>query len=113
MSVLVIDEGHEFLGDDGGEARQALEDFCLLGRNYGLSLILATQRPTTAALSPKVRSQVDTCFVHRLLTQDDIDITYKNLLSAYPREIRVGSRILEYADLVRALEVGQAIVTSS
>lgn len=112
-TVLAVDEAQELLGDEGGEARQALEDFCLLGRNYGLSLILATQRPTTGAISAKVRSQVDTCFVHRLLTQDDIDLTYKNLLSPYPREIRVGDRSLQYADLVRSLEVGQAVVTSS
>jgi uncharacterized protein len=112
-TVLAIDEAQELLGDEGGEARQALEDFCLLGRNYGLSLVLATQRPTTGAISPKVRSQVDTCFVHRLLTQDDIDNTYKNLLSAFPREVRAGDRSLQYADLVRSLEVGQAIVTSS
>jgi hypothetical protein len=112
-TVLAIDEAQELLGDEGGEARQALEDFCLLGRNYGLSLILATQRPTTGAISPKVRSQVDTCFVHRLLTQDDIENTYKNLLSAYPREVRVGDRSLQYPDLVRSLEIGQAVVTSS
>jgi uncharacterized protein len=112
-TVLAIDEAQELLGDEGGEARQALEDFCLLGRNYGLSLILATQRPTTGAISPKVRSQVDTCFVHRLLTQDDIENTYKNLLSAYPREVRVGDRSLQYQDLVRSLEIGQAVVTSS
>lgn len=112
-TVLAIDEAQELLGDEGGEARQALEDFCLLGRNYGLSLILATQRPTTGAISAKVRSQVDTCFVHRLLTQDDIEITYKNLLSPFPREVRVGDRSLQYADLVRSLEVGQAVVTSS
>ncbi|SRR6266851_332603 len=112
-TVLAIDEAQELLGDEGGEARQALEDFCLLGRNYGLSLILATQRPTTGAISPKVRSQVDTCFVHRLLTQDDIELTYKNLLAAYPREVRAGDRSLQYADLVRSLEIGQAVVTSS
>jgi hypothetical protein len=112
-SVLAIDEAQELLGDEGGEARQALEDFCLLGRNYGLSLILATQRPSSGAISPKVRSQVDTCLIHRLLTQDDIDNTYKNLLSAYPREVRAGDRSLQYADLVRSLEIGQALVSSS
>jgi hypothetical protein len=32
-TVLAIDEAQELLGDEGGEARQALEDFCLLGRN--------------------------------------------------------------------------------
>ena len=39
-SILAIDEAQELLGDEGGEARQALEAFCLLGRNYGLSLLL-------------------------------------------------------------------------
>jgi hypothetical protein len=112
-TVLAIDEAQELLGDEGGEARQALEDFCLLGRNYGLSLILATQRPTTGAISSKVRSQVDTCFIHRLLTQDDIDITFRNLLSAYPKEVRVGDRSLQYPDLVRSLDIGQTVVTSS
>lgn len=112
-TVVAIDEAQELLGDDAGEARESIEDFCLLGRNYGLSLILATQRPTTGAISAKVRSQVDTCFVHRLLTQDDIDVTYRNLLSAYPREVRVGDRSLAYPDLVRSLDVGQAVVTSS
>src|SRR5690606_11667485 len=50
-SILALDEAQELLGDEGAEAREALEDFCLLGRNYGLSLLLATQRPTASAIS--------------------------------------------------------------
>jgi hypothetical protein len=112
-TVLAIDEAQELLGDEGGEAREALEDFCLLGRNYGLSLILATQRPTTGAISAKVLSQVDTTFVHRLLTHEDIEMSGRNLLSPYPKEVRVGDRSLDYNELVRALEIGQTLVTSS
>jgi uncharacterized protein len=111
-TILAIDEAQELLGDEAGEAREALEDFCLLGRNYGLSLILATQRPTAAAISAKVRAQVDTYFIHRLLTQDDIQITNQNLISQLPDEIRLGHQILDYPKLLRQLDTGQCLVTS-
>jgi len=112
-SILAIDEAQELLGDAGGEARSALEDFCLLGRNYGLSLLMATQRPTTGAISAKVRSQVDLYIIHRLLTQDDIDICQGNLLAAMPEEVRAGDRNLSFPDLVRSLDPGQAILVPS
>ena len=112
-SILAIDEAQELLGDEGGEARRALEDFCLLGRNYGLSLLMATQRPTTGAISAKVRSQVDLYIVHRLLTQDDIDTCYANLLATFPEEVRAGNRDLTFSQLVRTLDPGQAIVVAS
>lgn len=112
-TILAIDEAQELLGDEGGEARSALEDYCLQGRNYGLSLIVATQRPTTAAISAKVRSQVDTYFIHRLLTDDDICLVQKNLLSAMPEEVRDGNRVLPFAEAIRSLDDGQCLVTSS
>ncbi len=112
-SILALDEAQELLGEEGGEARQALEDFCLLGRNYGLSLIMATQRPTAAAISSKVRSQVDLWVIHRLLTQEDIDIASRNLLAAYPHEVLEGTRELDFSQLVRALDRGQALVSAS
>lgn len=112
-TVLALDEAQELLGDDGGEAREALEAFCLLGRNYGLSLVLATQRPTASALSPKVRSQVDLCMVHRLLTQEDIDVSWRNLLGVFPKEVMLGSEKLDFAQLLRALEPGQAVMSAS
>lgn len=112
-SILALDEAQELLGDDGGEARQALENFCLLGRNYGLSLILATQRPLASAISSKVRSQVDLQIIHRLLTQDDISISQSNLLALYPQEVTDGGRDLEFPQLVRSLDRGQAIISAS
>ncbi len=112
-SILALDEAQELLGEEGGEARQALENFCLLGRNYGLSLIMATQRPMASALSSKVRSQVDLCLIHKLLTQEDIDVSRTNLLGVMPRELRDGSRELDFAQLVRSLERGQAIVSAA
>ncbi len=112
-SILALDEAQELLGDEGGEARQALENFCLLGRNYGLSLILATQRPLASAISSKVRSQVDLQIIHRLLTQDDINVSQANLLALYPREVTDGNHELDFAQLVRSLDRGQAIISAS
>jgi hypothetical protein len=111
-TILALDEAQELLGEEGGEAKEALEDFCLLGRNYGLSLILATQRPSAAAISSKVRAQVDTYFIHRLLTQEDIENTERNLISLSPDEVRLGNHSLDYGKLLRSLETGQCLVTS-
>ena len=111
--LLALDEAQELLGEEGGEARKAIEDFCLLGRNYGLSLVLATQRPTAGAISARVKSQADIQLIHRLLTQDDIRSAHDNLLGTYPDEIRSGGRQLDFAALVRSLDRGQMIVSSS
>lgn len=112
-TVLALDEAQELIGDEGHEARQALEDFCLLGRNYGLSMIMATQRPTVAAISAKVRAQVDTTMVHSLMTQQDIDMTWRDMQSAWPESIKLRDRDLTYSSLIRSLGVGQAVVSSS
>ena len=112
-TVLAIDEAQELVGEEGHEARQALEDFCLLGRNYGLSIVLATQRPGIGAISQKLRGQVGTTIVHRLMTQDDIETTWRNMQSAWPERVKIRDRALEYAALIRSLDVGQAVVSSS
>jgi hypothetical protein len=112
-AILAIDEAQELLGEEGGDARQALEDFCLQGRNYGLSLLLATQRPLASAISSKVRSQVDLHLIHRLLTLEDIEVSWKNLLAVYPKEVLDGDRQLDFAQLVRSLDRGQVVVSAS
>jgi hypothetical protein len=112
-TVLAIDEAQELVGEEGHEARRALEDFCLLGRNYGLSMILATQRPSIGAISAKVRAQVDTTIVHRLMTQEDIDTTWRDMQSVWPSSVKLRDRSLDYGSLIRSLDVGQAVVSSS
>jgi Helicase HerA, central domain len=112
-TVLAIDEAQELVGDEGQEARRALEDFCLQGRNYGLSMVLATQRPSVGAISAKVRAQVDTTIVHRLMTQEDIDVTWRDMQSAWPESVKLRDRTLDYASLIRSLDIGQAVVSSS
>jgi len=69
---LFIDEAHIFL-PAGKEslASEVLINRCLRqGRQPGLSLVLATQRP--ASLHPDVVSQSDLLICHRLTSSDDI-----------------------------------------
>jgi len=72
MVWLFIDEAHIFV-PAGREslASEVLINRCLRqGRQPGLSLVLATQRP--ASLHPDVVSQIDLLICHRLTSSDDI-----------------------------------------
>ncbi len=112
-TVLALDEAQELLGEEGGEARQALEDYCLRGRGIGLSLVLATQTPAVSAISAKVRKQIDTCFIHQLLTHEEIEITEKNMQAQMPDKITLKQRECSYDGLIRSLEIGQCVVASA
>jgi hypothetical protein len=111
-TVVALDEAQELLGDKGGREREALEDYCLIGRNFGLSMILATQRPETSAISSKVRDQAGTWFIHQLGSQANIDVVVKNLVADVPTKISDGKRELDLASLIRRLDTGQALVAS-
>jgi len=72
MVWMFIDEAHLFVPANGGSlARDVLvNDWLRQGRQPGLSLVLATQRPS--ALHPDVLSQSDIIMCHRLTSNDDI-----------------------------------------
>lgn len=72
MVWLFIDEAHIFVpAKTEGLASKVLINQCLRqGRQPGLSLVLATQRP--ASLHPDVVSQSDLLICHRLTASDDI-----------------------------------------
>ncbi|MCI4679000.1 ATP-binding protein [Rhodoblastus acidophilus] len=72
--VVFLDEAHQFLGrsvgDDYGSVN--LDSFGLIakeGRKYGLTCVLATQRPRD--IPQNVMSQLGTLFVHRLTNDQD------------------------------------------
>lgn len=72
--VLFLDEAHQFLGrtigDEYGSVQ--LDAFGLIakeGRKYGLSCVLATQRPRD--IPQDVLSQLGTLIVHRLTNEQD------------------------------------------
>jgi uncharacterized protein len=112
-TILAIDEAQILMPARGYTmARQALDSYVLEGRNYGLSLWLATQRPK-GAISEAAASQIDTFIVHRLSVAEDIGAVCGLLQNAQPDKVRVGAREIDLADLIRSLDVGQAIFSSS
>lgn len=112
-TILALDEAQILMPARGAStARHELDSFVLEGRNFGLSLWLATQRPR-GAISEAAASQIDTFIVHRLSVSDDINAVCGLLQNARPAIIRYGGRTLELPDLIRALDVGQAIFSSA
>ena len=68
---LMIDEAHMFMPkDEPNIALNVLLEWVRVGRQPGLSLVLATQRPNK--LHPDAISQCDLFLSHRMTSQDDI-----------------------------------------
>jgi DNA helicase HerA-like ATPase len=72
--ITILDEAHQFLGRIVGDeyASVRLEAFGLIakeGRKYGLTCVLATQRPRDVPAD--VLSQLGTLIVRRLTNDDD------------------------------------------
>lgn len=106
--VLVLEEAHNYARparqiEDRGHAlsRKAFERIAKEGRKFGLSLIVASQRPSE--VSPTIISQCANFFSHRLQNPDDID-HFKRII---PRQAQ---RLL---DQVTVLASGEAIVFGS
>ncbi|MDZ4256343.1 MAG: ATP-binding protein [archaeon] len=68
---LMIDEAHMFMPkDEDNIATNVLLEWVRVGRQPGLSLVLATQRPNK--LHPDAISQCDLFISHRMTSQEDI-----------------------------------------
>jgi hypothetical protein len=82
---LFIDEAHMFMdsGADLRAGRVLTNEWLRQGRQPGLSLVLATQRPS--ALGKDVLSQADIIICHRLTLRDDID-ALESARPAYVKE---------------------------
>jgi len=90
MVWMFIDEAHIFLPREGETPATSVlvNEWLRQGRQPGLSVVFATQRP--AALHSDVMSQSDIIICHRLTAQDDI----KALEAIHPTYMREG--ISEY-----------------
>ena len=106
--VLVLEEAHNYarpphvLEDRGHSlSRRAFERVAKEGRKFGLSLIVASQRPSE--ISPTIISQCANFFSHRLQNPDDID-HFRRII---PKQAQ---RLL---DQVTVLAAGEAIVFGS
>jgi len=109
---VVIDEAQNALPSERRTtATDMLIKFVREGRNYGLSFMVATQQPT--ALDQRILSQVDTLIAHRLTVQTDIDYVRRNLKSNLPEEVVYANSKLSFDELMRSLDVGQALVSNT
>ena len=106
--VLVLEEAHNYArpgraDEDRGHklARLVYERIAKEGRKFGMSLIIASQRPSE--ISPTIISQCANFITHRLQNPDDID--------HFRRIIPIQARRL--LDQVTILASGEAIVFGS
>jgi hypothetical protein len=111
-TIVALDEAQNILASERRTtAGEMLIRFVREGRNYGLSFMVATQQPT--ALDNRILAQVDTLIAHKLTVQGDIDYVRRNLKSNLPQEVVHAGRTLEFDELLRTLDVGQALVSNS
>lgn len=106
--VLVLEEAHNYArparsDEDRGQrlARLAYERIAKEGRKFGLSLIIASQRPSE--ISQTIISQCANFISHRLQNPDDID-HFKRIIPMQARRL---------LDQVTILSSGEAIVFGS
>ena len=109
---IALDEAQNILpSDKKTTAGEMLVRYVREGRNYGLSFMVATQQPT--AIDNRLLSQVDTLIAHKLTVQSDIDYVRRNLKSNMPEEVVHAGRTLGLDELLRSLDVGQALVSNT
>ena len=106
--VIVLEEAHNYVrpsrqDEDRGIAvsRETFERIAKEGRKFGLSLIVASQRPSD--VSPTVISQCANFVVHRLQNPDDID-HFRKIVPAQSRRLM---------DQITILRAGESIVAGS
>ena len=82
---MFIDEAHMFMDQDkkSGAGDVLMNEWLRQGRQPGLSLVLATQRPS--ALGKDVLSQTDVVICHRLTLRDDVE-AMENARPLYVKE---------------------------
>lgn len=109
---IALDEAQNILpSEKKTTAGEMLIRYVREGRNYGLSFMVATQQPT--ALDSRLLAQVDTLIAHKLTVQNDIDYVRRNLKSNLPQEITFANQTLGFEELLRSLDVGQALVSNT
>jgi uncharacterized protein len=109
---VALDEAQNVLPSERRTAAgEMLIRFVREGRNYGLSFMVATQQPT--AIDSRLLAQVDTLIAHKLTVQGDIEYVRRNLKSNLPQEVVYANQTLEFDQILRSLDVGQALVSNT
>jgi hypothetical protein len=105
---ILMDEAHVLAGtSEGSVARDALVKYAKEGRNYGLSLAVATQQPT--ALDPRLMSQAETLIVHQLTSPSDAGVATANLRSPGPTSLKIDGDPATIDALLRRMGQGEAV----
>lgn len=73
----------------------------------------AHRRPDGACARARILAQVDTIITHKLTVQTDIDHVRRNLKSNLPAEVKYAGATFSFGELLRALDVGQALVSNT
>jgi hypothetical protein len=108
---LLMDEAHILAGaSEPSVAREAFVKYAKEGRNYGLSLALATQQPS--ALDPRLMSQVETAIIHQFTDPRDATVASQAMRSALPTSIAVDGMYVDMTTLLRRLGQGLAVFSS-
>jgi len=109
---VAIDEAQNILPSERTTAAtEVIVKYVREGRNYGLSFVVATQQPTS--IDPRILAQVDTLIAHKLTVQSDIDYVKRNMKSNMPDEVKYANVPLSFDEILRGLDVGQALVSNT
>ncbi len=104
---VCLDEAHVLAGtSERTIAREALVKFAKEGRNYGLSLAVATQQPS--ALDSRLLSQTETLIAHQLTSPADASIAHKAMRSPAPETVKIDGENSTSEMLLRRLGQGEA-----
>lgn len=106
--VLVLEEAHNYIRPKRQEesrgilvSREVFERIAKEGRKFGLSLVVASQRPSD--ISPTVLSQCANFIIHRLQNPDDIE-HFRKIVPSQSRRLM---------DQITILRAGEGIVVGS
>lgn len=104
---VCLDEAHVLAGtSERTVAREALIKYAKEGRNYGLSLGVATQQPS--ALDPRLLSQTETLISHQLTSPADASVAHQAMRSPPPEKIKIDGENSTAEVLLRRLGQGEA-----
>lgn len=107
---VLLDEAHVLAGAEHSVAGEALVKFAKEGRNYGLSLAVATQQPT--ALDTRLMSQAETLIVHQLTAPSDAAVASAAVRSPLPAALKIDSSPATVEAAFRRLGQGEVIFSS-
>jgi hypothetical protein len=108
---VLMDEAHVLVGaGQSSVASDAIVKYAKEGRNYGLSLAVATQQPS--ALDPSLLSQVETLISHQLTAPQDAAVAAKSMRSPMPTNIQIDGEKADLEGVLRRLSQGEAVFSS-